>query len=132
MIEKIEWQNETFALILRHSFDKDGVNFITAERNPLQLGVLNHRMGTIIKPHVHNSSEKIINSIHEILHIEYGKVEADFYDSQGKPIGRAILNMGDTVLLMSGGHGFKILEDCKIIEVKQGPYGGVESDKKRF
>ncbi len=132
MIEKIEWQNETLALIVRHSFNNDGVNFVTAESNPLQLGVLKHRTGTIIKPHAHNSSEKIIKSIHEILHIEYGKIAADFYDSQGKQVGNAILNMGDTILLMSGGHGFRILEDSKIIEVKQGPYGGAESDKKRF
>jgi hypothetical protein len=66
------------------------------------------------------------------LHIEYGKVDVDYYDSQGNQMARTNLDIGDTILLMSGSHGFKILEDCKIIEVKQGPHGGVESDKKRF
>jgi hypothetical protein len=42
------------------------------------------------------------------------------------------MNMGDTILLIAGGHGFDILEDSKIIEVKQGPYEGAEQDKKRL
>jgi hypothetical protein len=35
-------------------------------------------------------------------------------------------------MLLSGGHGFNVLEDSKIIEVKQGPYRGVEEDKERI
>lgn len=35
------------------------------------------------------------------------------------------------MLLAYGGHGFKMLEDSEIIEVKQGPYAG-ENDKVRF
>jgi len=55
--------------------------------------------------------------------------EAEFYERSGKKVGSAILNSGDTILLLRGGHGFNILEDSKIIEVKQGPYYGVEEDK---
>jgi hypothetical protein len=56
-------------------------------------------------------------------------VKVAFYDD-GEKIKTTILNMGDTILLISGGHGFDMLEDSKIIEVKQGPYGGMEQDKK--
>ena len=35
-------------------------------------------------------------------------------------------------MLMTGGHGFRVLEDCKMIEVKQGPYSGADFDKFRF
>ena len=78
---------------------------------------------------MHRSSPKTINEIQEVLYIEHGKVEVEFYESSGKKIGNAILNSGDTILLLSGGHGFNILEDTKMIEVKQGPYSGVEEDK---
>lgn len=44
---------------------------------------------------------------------------------------RVILEAGDTILLVSGGHGFTVLEEVEMIEVKQGPYSG-EADKKRF
>ena len=129
MIEKVEWQGKTLALILRARFDKEGVNFVTAEDNPIQLGILKHHQGVKIKPHIHRASTKVIDSVQEVLHIEYGKVEVDFYDD-GEKIKTTILNMGDTILLISGGHGFDMLEDSKIIEVKQGPYGGMEQDKK--
>jgi hypothetical protein len=72
MIEKVEWQGRTLALILRARFDKEGVNFVTAEDNPIQLGILKHRQGVKIKPHIHRASTKVINSVQEVLHIEYG------------------------------------------------------------
>ena len=41
------------------------------------------------------------------------------------------MKTGDVILLVSGGHGFEMLEESEIIEVKQGPYAG-EEDKVRF
>lgn len=129
MIEKVEYEGNTFAIVLRHNYEQEGVNFITSPENPLQLGVLNHRSGTEIKPHIHRSLTKTINEVQEILHIDYGEVEAKFYDANGRKLGQLILNTGDTILLLSGGHGFSILRDSKIIEVKQGPYVSREEDK---
>lgn len=132
MIERMEWQGLTLALIVRRGFDQQGVNFVTSEHNPLQVGVLKHPQGFNIKPHIHTASTRTISSIQEVLHIEYGRVAVDFYDEDGQRVGDAVLNMGDTILLLAGGHGFNILEDSKIIEVKQGPYEGVERDKRRL
>ena len=42
-----------------------------------------------------------------------------------------ILESGDIIILAAGGHGFEMLEDTEIFEVKQGPYAG-ENDKTRF
>ena len=42
-----------------------------------------------------------------------------------------LLNKGDIILLIKGGHGFSVIEDVKMIEVKQGPYAG-DKDKIRF
>jgi hypothetical protein len=132
MIEKIEWNDEVFALILRADYELEGVNFITSQDNPLQLGVLKHQQGSRIKPHIHRSFPKTIKEVQEVLHIEYGKVEAEFYETGGKKVGAVILKSGDTILLLLGGHGFNILEDSKIIEIKQGPYRGEDKDKERF
>ncbi len=43
----------------------------------------------------------------------------------------SLLYQGDVILLAYGGHGFEILEDAEMIEVKQGPYAG-DMDKTRF
>jgi len=129
MIEKMEYEGNTFAIVLRHNYEQEGVNFITSPENPLQLGVLNHRQGTEIKPHIHRGLTKTVNEVQEILHVDYGEVEAKFYDANGRKLGQLILNTGDTILLLSGGHGFSFLRDSKIIEVKQGPYVSREEDK---
>ena len=131
-LEKIEWEGKTLALILRCKFDEAGVNFFTARDNPLQLGVLKHEQGVEIKPHVHRSLPRKIEDVQEVLHIEYGRVETNFYNKNGEKVGNSVLNVGDTILLLSGGHGFRILEDARILEVKQGPYHGVEDDKVVF
>ncbi len=40
-----------------------------------------------------------------------------------------VMKGGDTVHLISGGHGFKMLSPCKCIEIKQGPYQGWNNKK---
>jgi hypothetical protein len=35
------------------------------------------------------------------------------------------------ILLITGGHGFEVIEDLEMVEIKQGPYVG-EQDKTRF
>lgn len=64
--------------------------------------------------------------------MQRGKMEAVLYNEKGEKIKSVILNTGDTILLLSGGHEFNIQEDSKIVEVKQGPYLGVEKDKEYF
>jgi hypothetical protein len=66
------------------------------------------------------------------LHIDLGKVEVEFYSENNQKITSKILNAGDTIVLIAGGHGFNVLEDSKIIEVKQGPYYGADEDKERL
>ena len=60
-----------------------------------------------------------------------GKLQIDFYDDQQYYVESKILHAGDVVLLSGGGHGFTVLEEIEMIEVKQGPYAG-EQDKTRF
>ena len=132
MIERVEYEGKILAIILRHGYEKEGVNFITSQDNPLQVGVLKHKQGTEIKPHIHRNLPRTISEVQEVLHVEYGEAEAEFYDEMGRKLAKVRLNEGDTILLVSGGHGFNILKDSKIIEIKQGPYYGVEEDKERL
>lgn len=132
MIEKVEHGGKLFAIILRSGFEMEGVNFFTPKDNPLQLGMLKYGKGTEIRPHIHKTSIREISKIQEVLHIMYGKIEASFYETTGGKVGSSILNAGDTVLLLEGGHGFKVLENSKILEIKQGPYLGPDEDKERL
>jgi hypothetical protein len=116
-------------LIVRHQFESVGVNFVTSADSPLQLGILTHKQGTQVAAHFHRESTRTVHHVQEVLHIEYGTVEATFYAKDGSKVGSRVLDAGDTILLLDGGHGFRILEDARIVEVKQGPYYGAAEDK---
>ncbi len=71
-----------------------------------------------------------INKIQEVVHVERGRAVVSLYDLDGRKIKSIDMSFGDTILFVEGGHGFDILEDTKITEVKQGPYLGKTIDKK--
>jgi len=129
MIEKIEHGGKVFALILRKGLDPEATTFYTSKDTSLQLGVIKHEKGYAEQPHIHRRSEKLVHDVVESLHIEYGKVEVNFYSEKGERIDRAVLNEGDVALLMNGGHAIRALETFKGIKVKQGPYLSIEEDK---
>jgi hypothetical protein len=132
MIERIEWNGIDLAIIIRTQYDSRGVNFVTSALNPLQVGIMNHPAGTMLKPHQHKTFDRTIRETQEVLHIDSGEVEVSFYANGPDVVDVRTLKSGDTILLLSGGHGFKVLADSKIIEVKQGPYYGTDEDKKRI
>jgi hypothetical protein len=67
----------------------------------------------------------------EVLLLRAGRLRVDFYDEQKNYLESRVLGAGDVILLATGGHGFKVLEEVEMIEVKQGPYVG-DDDKTRF
>ncbi len=124
-------QGDTLAIILRSEYQEHGIKFFTPDDFPQQLGYMKHKKGHKIKPHLHNKIERVVNFTFEVLFIKSGKVRVNFYDLNKKYLDSNILNKGDVILLAFGGHGFEILEDSEMIEVKQGPYAG-DDDKTRF
>lgn len=131
MIERIVNGEQELAVIIRHSFHKEGIEFITPSTYSQQLGYMNRPAGYVIAPHVHNPVPREVQFTKEVLFIKSGKVRVDFYDDDQKYLESRILCQGDVILLAFGGHGFEMLEASEMIEVKQGPYAG-DADKTRF
>jgi hypothetical protein len=131
MINRIEHAGRQLALIIRRDYTADGIHFFTPNTYSQQLGYMKRPSGYIIPPHVHNPVKREVEYTKEVLIIKRGVVRVDFY-SEGKVyLESATLRAGDIVLLAYGGHGFEILEEAEIVEVKQGPYAG-DQDKTRF
>ena len=129
---EVRHQKKLYALVIKkkNRFTKRGVNFITKETDPMQLGFLNHKKNHVIKSHIHTRKPRIINYCTEVLIIEKGKLKIKFYDQKNKDIKKdKILKSGDIIILFKGGHGFKIMEKTQIIEVKQGPYLNIKDKK---
>lgn len=131
MIEQIVHDNKMLALIVRAEYKKEGLEFFTPNNFSQQLAYMNHPRGHKIQPHVHKLVPREVFFTKEVLFIRKGRVRIDFYNENQVYLESSILQTGDVVLLAFGGHGFDMLEDTEMIEVKQGPYAG-DNDKVRF
>ena len=131
MFEEIKIGDRILGVIIRAKYEKDGISFFTPGSFSQQLGYMNRPQGYEIPPHVHNPVKREVELTQEVLFIKSGCVRIDFYDDDCIYRESHILYQGDVALLAHGGHGFKMLEQSEIIEVKQGPYCG-DMDKTRF
>ena len=124
-------ENILLALILRTEFNKKGIEFFTPSHFSQQLGYMKRDAGYIIDPHVHNPIIREVDYTKEVLFVKSGRLKVDFYDSNQNYLKSEQLRKGDVILLAYGGHGFEMIEETELIEVKQGPFAG-EKDKTRF
>jgi mannose-6-phosphate isomerase-like protein (cupin superfamily) len=131
MFEELKHDGKIYAIILRSNYSADGIKFFTPNEFSQQLAYMKRAKGYVIPPHVHNPVARTVEYTKEVLYIRSGVVRVDFYDDQKRYLHSRILKTGDVVLLAFGGHGFEMIEESEIIEVKQGPYAG-EMDKVRF
>lgn len=131
MIEQITNNSVLVAIIIRSQFKDDGITFFTEPLLSQQLAFMKHPSGKIIQAHIHQLHTRQVEYTQEVLVIRRGRLRVDFYATDRSYIGSKILTSGDVVLLATGGHGFEVLEDLEMFEIKQGPFVGVE-DKIRF
>ena len=132
MIQKIFHKKKLFALIINKNFRKlKGVNFLTNPADTQQIGFMKHKTNHIILPHLHKKRLTKINFTTEVILLLKGILRVDFYDERKKYLFSKKINQGQIIMLVSGGHGFKVIKDVEMIEVKQGPYSA-KKDKQKF
>ena len=123
MIEKIIHKNKIFALIVRGRYrNKKGITFFTNNKDIQQFGYMNHKKNHIIKPHVHKSQIRKLLSTSEVILILKGILRVDFYNKTKKYLFSKILKEKDIIMLVHGAHGFKVIKNVQMLEIKQGPY----------
>ena len=131
MIETLKSGDDLLAVIVSGRFREPGIHFFTPNDLSQQLAYMRHPAGKVIDPHVHNPVSRNVHYTQEVLFIKRGRLRVDFYDDHQSYLESRILEEGDVILLATGGHGFEVLEEVEMIEVKQGPYAG-DQDKTRF
>ena len=132
MVEKIYHKKKLYALIVRARFrKKKGISFFTPNDTNQQFGYMKHNKGHIIKPHKHKKRTTKIFYTTEVIILFKGCLRVDFYDQKQKYLFSKIIKEKDIIMLVHGGHGFKVLKNIEMIEVKQGPYNLIK-DKKKF
>lgn len=122
MVEEIKDEEVLIALIIRDGHEAVGTEFYTEAHQPFQIGGLGRKKGDKISSHFHVPIKREINITQEVLFIKKGKLKVNFYREDKTFFDSRVLLPQDAVVLMRGGHGFEVLEDLQMIEVKQGPH----------
>jgi hypothetical protein len=130
-VERIESEGKALALIIRRELDPEGTSFVTPSDFNFQVGFVVYPEGGTIAPHVHRAIERHIVGTPEVLVVRRGRCEIDIFDDARALVATRELRTGDVMLMIGGGHGFRMIEPTVLFEVKQGPYTGL-SEKERF
>lgn len=125
-VERITSGGRLLACIIRAEADVEETTFLTPPESNVQVGFVARRAGGEIAPHAHNPVERHIRGTFEVLVVRRGRCEVDFYSADRERVATRELRKGDTVFILEGGHGFRVLEDMVLTEIKQGPYGGLD------
>ena len=131
LVEKIYFNDVPLAYIIRGKLMPDKTTFLTPPDLNQQVGFVVYPAGGVIPRHVHRPLERHLVGTSEVLVVRQGHCEIDIYNDDRQLVATRELREGDIMLMVGGGHGFRVLEDTVLLEVKQGPYTGID-EKIRF
>jgi len=130
-VERICWDGVCLAYVIRAAYTPNETTFLTPPEYKQQVGYVVYPAGGEIQRHVHRSLERHIVGTSEVIIVKKGCCVLDVYDNDREWVAMRTLYPGDLMLMISGGHGFRMLENTTLLEIKQGPYTGVD-EKERF
>lgn len=126
------WDGPTLlAYVVRADAISTETSFITGDEASFQAGFVVYPAGGAVQPHLHLPVVRTVVGTSELLLVRKGRCIVDIYGDDRGLVASHELGTGDLVLSLGGGHGFRMLEDTVLLEVKQGPYGG-HAEKERF
>ena len=130
-VEHIVFEGKPLAYIIRSEIVPKATTFLTPSDFKQQVGFVVYPKGGEIQRHVHRPLERHLIGTSEVLVVRQGRCEIDIYSNQRQLVATEQLREGDILLMVDGGHGFRMLEDTVFVEIKQGPYTGLD-EKERF
>jgi quercetin dioxygenase-like cupin family protein len=131
LVEHIHWNDQPLATIIRATLNPEKTTFLTPDTFNLQVGFVVYPAGGEVARHTHHPLERHIVGTSEVLVVKQGRCEIDIYNDERHLVATRELHSGDIMVMVGGGHGFRMLEDTILLEVKQGPYTGLD-EKERF
>ena len=131
LVEHIKWQDKLLCILIHSAFLPEKTTFLTQPEFKQQVGFIVYPAGGEIARHSHRALERRLVGTSEVLIVKKGRCLIDIFNEGHELVTTRELFPGDIVLMLSGGHGFRILEDTVFLEIKQGPYTGLD-EKESF
>ncbi len=126
MVEQLVHDGQCLACIIRGRLAPSSTQFVTPNDWGQQVGFIVYKAGSEIARHRHRPLERRIVGTSEVLVVRRGCCEVDLFTESGTLVGTRRLQVGDVIVIVSGGHRYRMVEDTVLLEVKQGPYTGVD------
>lgn len=130
-VETIGSAGRPLAYVIRGAYRPEETTFATPPELNLQVGFVVYPDGGEVPRHSHRPIERSLVGTAEVIVVREGRCALDVYDDDGELVATRELDTGDVMLMVGGGHGFRMLENTVLLEVKQGPYLGAD-EKERF
>lgn len=130
-IKHITFNNEIYASIFDIRNIPEGLDFLTNDESFIQIGTWNYKKDKILDAHYHNYFERSSYITQEVVYVLQGKIKCNLYQEDTTYIDFAIVESGMMIVQYKGVHEYEMLEDSKVLEVKNGPYYGPDKDRTR-
>ena len=130
MIEEVTWNGQILCYIIAtKEFNPEKTTFLTPPECNVQVGYIVYPAGHQIPPHAHRAIEHVVDSS-EVLLVRRGRCEVDIYNGEKQLVATRELQEGNLLIMVTGGHGFRMLEYTVLLEVKPGPYKGSDGKER--
>lgn len=129
MLRKIIFNKKLYALVIEKENRLKNSKFFTPDDCMLQAGFFIRKKGFLELPHYHKKIKRSISRVEQFLYILKGSLEISFYNKDSRFLGKEVVNKSEGILLISGIHSLKAIEDVRAVSVKQGPFLGNDNDK---
>jgi mannose-6-phosphate isomerase-like protein (cupin superfamily) len=130
-LEEIRAGDSLLAYVIRAGFRPPRTDFLTPDDLTLQVGHIVYPAGSEIPRHFHRPVKREFEGTSEVLLVREGRCSVDIFDSELVHAETIEIGKGDVLVLVAGGHGLTMLEPTLLLEIKQGPYVGLD-EKQRF
>ena len=124
-VERVDADGQLLGLFMRDvNTTPEATTFLTPDDANLQVGFVVKSASDSVLRHTHEPIERRTVGTAEVLIVERGSGEVDFFDSERHLVATRAFGAHDVLVLLSGGHGLRFFTDTVLLEVKQGPYPG--------
>lgn len=130
-IEEFKNRGKVIAYVIRQDAQPASTTFFTEDDANFQSGFVVYPKGGEVVPHIHLPIRRELVGTAEYLMVRSGECIVTIFDEDRSLVAEISLKTGDAILSVRGGHGFRMIEDTVLLEIKQGPYSGGE-EKERF
>ena len=127
------FENKVLARLIEPDDWKEGLGFFSNDSEFIQVGTWFYDKGKQLQNHVHKEFTRTAYRTCEAVYMVAGRMKVNLFTLDKQFVESFEVKQGDTLILLESGHGYEILEDgTKVLEIKNGPFMGVDVDKEKF